>query len=172
MNIIGTSLSFSFLFFFLSVFLFLCVKQDGKASVSASLKGGETEALERLKKFAAECQAQPKTEIKDGSRDSIYGANFSCKISPWLATGCLSPRFMFEELKKTASRYVLLSGLILIFEKGKAICSSQLQNESDQKDFMICFLCASSALLIGASLISELFLPQLRRTVLLQLIAE
>lgn len=68
--------------------------------------GGETEALERLKKFAAECQAQPhKGGSKDGSHDSIYGANFSCKISPWLAMGCLSPRSMFDELKKTAARY-------------------------------------------------------------------
>ncbi|ONK62920.1 uncharacterized protein A4U43_C07F9490 [Asparagus officinalis] len=82
---------------------------DGKAAVTASLKGGETEALERLKTFAAECHAQPKTEGKGGARDSIYGANFSCKISPWLATGCLSPRFMFEELKKTAARTISAS---------------------------------------------------------------
>lgn len=67
--------------------------------------GGETEALQRLRKFAAECQAQPPKGSKDGSHDSIYGANFSCKISPWLATGCLSPRSMFDELKKTASRF-------------------------------------------------------------------
>lgn len=68
--------------------------------------GGETEALQRLKKFAAVCQAQPRMGGKDGSNDSIYGANFSCKISPWLAMGCLSPRSMFDELKKTASRYL------------------------------------------------------------------
>ena len=66
--------------------------------------GGETEALQRLKKFAAECEAQPNKGLKDGAQDNIYGANFSCKISPWLAMGCLSPREMFEELKKTASR--------------------------------------------------------------------
>lgn len=66
--------------------------------------GGETEALQRLKKFAAECQAQPHKGTKDGSNDSIYGANFSCKISPWLAMGCVSPRSMFDELKKTATR--------------------------------------------------------------------
>ncbi|KAF3322775.1 blue-light photoreceptor PHR2-like protein [Carex littledalei] len=83
------------------------VTQDGKPTVTSSLVGGETEALERLKKFAAECRAQPNKGDKDSvGRDSIYGANFSCKISPWLATGCLSPRFMFEELKKTATNVI------------------------------------------------------------------
>lgn len=88
------------------------IGQDAKTSVNATLVGGETEALERLKKFAAECQAQPKSDANNnrgGARDSIYGANFSCKISPWLATGCLSPRFMFEELKKTTSRSISAS---------------------------------------------------------------
>ncbi|XP_015951161.1 blue-light photoreceptor PHR2 [Arachis duranensis] len=83
--------------------------QEGKAAANNSMVGGETEALQRLKKFAAECEAQPNKGIKDGAQDSIYGANFSCKISPWLAMGCLSPRTMFEELKKTASRTVAAS---------------------------------------------------------------
>ncbi|GAV66957.1 DNA_photolyase domain-containing protein/FAD_binding_7 domain-containing protein [Cephalotus follicularis] len=77
--------------------------QDGKPAVNASMVGGETEALQRLKKFTADCQAQPP---KGGSHDSIYGANFSCKISPWLAMGCISPRSMFDELKKTATRTI------------------------------------------------------------------
>ncbi|KAI7757396.1 hypothetical protein M8C21_001925, partial [Ambrosia artemisiifolia] len=73
-----------------------------QAKASASLVGGETEALERLKRFASKCKSQP---LKDGSNDSsMYGAKFSCKISPWLAMGCLSPRYMFDELKKSASR--------------------------------------------------------------------
>ncbi|XP_041993826.1 blue-light photoreceptor PHR2-like [Salvia splendens] len=78
--------------------------QNGKTAANASLSGGETEALQRLKSFAAECHAKPKN--KDGANDSIYGANFSCKISPWLAMGCLSPRSMFEELKKSASSVI------------------------------------------------------------------
>ena len=76
--------------------------------------GGETEALQRLKKFAAECQAQPHKGTKDGSNDSIYGANFSCKISPWLAMGCVSPRFMFDELKKTAARCASVNFLMMM----------------------------------------------------------
>ena len=84
------------------------MSQDGK-SVANSMVGGETEAVQRLKKFAAECQAQPPKGTKEGSNDSIYGANFSCKISPWLAMGCLSPRSMFDEIKKTATRTISAS---------------------------------------------------------------
>ncbi|XP_062215641.1 blue-light photoreceptor PHR2-like [Phragmites australis] len=80
--------------------------QDSKPAVGSTLIGGEAEALERLKKFAAECCMQSNKADKDSTRDSIYGANFSCKISPWLATGCLSPRFMYEELKKHATRAI------------------------------------------------------------------
>ncbi|XP_027117820.2 blue-light photoreceptor PHR2-like [Coffea arabica] len=80
--------------------------QNGKPAASASLVGGETEALQRLGRFAAECQAQPNKGNKDGTNDSIYGANFSCKISPWLTMGCLSPRSMFDELKKSVSRTI------------------------------------------------------------------
>lgn len=74
--------------------------QSGKSTANASLVGGETEAFQRLKMFATEYRGQPQKVAKDGSGDSLYGANFSCKISPWLAMGCLSPRYMFEELKK------------------------------------------------------------------------
>ncbi|KAF3787433.1 Blue-light photoreceptor [Nymphaea thermarum] len=75
--------------------------QGGKPAANASLVGGETEALKKLKNFAAECQAKPTN--KDGKKENIYGANFSCKISPWLAVGCLSPRYIFDEVKKTVS---------------------------------------------------------------------
>lgn len=85
--------------------LVVIIVQAGKSAPNASMVGGETEALERLKRFAAECEAQPHKGFKGGAQDSIYGANFSCKISPWLAMGCLSPRTMFNELKKTASRF-------------------------------------------------------------------
>ncbi|KAG0453616.1 hypothetical protein HPP92_024920 [Vanilla planifolia] len=82
------------------------ISQDGKPAINTSLVGGETEALERLKRFAAECCAQPNKSRNNGAQESIYGANFSCKISPWLAMGCLSPRFMFQELKKTSDRTI------------------------------------------------------------------
>ncbi|KAG7970874.1 hypothetical protein I3843_07G107200 [Carya illinoinensis] len=81
--------------------------QDGKLAANASMVGGETAALQKIKRIAAECQAQPHKETMDGN--DIYGANFSCKISPWLAKGCLSPRSMFDELRKTATRTISAS---------------------------------------------------------------
>nr|GLL42571.1 blue-light photoreceptor PHR2-like [Ipomoea trifida] len=84
------------------------VGQSGKPSANASLVGGEAEALQRIRTFASECQVQPNRGNKDGS-DSIYGANFSCKISPWLGMGCISPRAMFEELKKSMSSTISAS---------------------------------------------------------------
>ncbi|GFS39758.1 photolyase/blue-light receptor 2 [Actinidia rufa] len=95
--------------------------QDEKPAANASLVGGETEALQRLTKFAAECRAQPDKETKIGNNNSIYGANFSCKISPWLAMGCLSPRMMFDELKKSISRTI-------------SAASSQKEGGSGQSD--------------------------------------
>ncbi|XP_078446568.1 photolyase/blue-light receptor 2 [Wolffia australiana] len=79
-------------------------QDSSRVAMHASLIGGESQALEKLKRFASEFVANQKSGAKNPNQDSIYGANFSCKISPWLATGCLSPRFMFEELKKAASR--------------------------------------------------------------------
>ncbi|KAL6515970.1 1,3-beta-glucanosyltransferase [Orobanche gracilis] len=80
--------------------------QNGNKATDASLVGGETEALQRLRNFADECKAKPNDGFKDGTNDSIYGANFSCKISPWLSMGCLSPRSMFDELRKSASSII------------------------------------------------------------------
>jgi deoxyribodipyrimidine photolyase len=58
-----------------------------------ALVGGESEALNRLKSFVADATAGAKKVA-----DNLNGANFSCKISPWLAMGCLSPRRMYEDL--------------------------------------------------------------------------
>ncbi|KAK4492595.1 hypothetical protein RD792_003413 [Penstemon davidsonii] len=82
------------------------IGQNGSTAANAALVGGENEALQRLRNFAAECKGKPNIGSKDGTNDSIYGANFSCKISPWLAMGCLSPRSMFDELKKSASSII------------------------------------------------------------------
>lgn len=75
-------------------------RQEGQNAAASSLIGGETEALKRLKSFAADHFRQSSNKVGNGGcGDSLYGSNFSCKISPWLAMGCLSPRRMFEDLK-------------------------------------------------------------------------
>eukprot|EP00898_Chlorokybus_atmophyticus_P006779 jgi/Chlat1/7101/Chrsp57S06733 len=64
-----------------------------------SLIGGEKEALERLRTFVADAVSAMRGAKDSLAADKQYGANFSCKISPWLAMGCLSPRRMYEDLK-------------------------------------------------------------------------
>ena len=73
---------------------------------AVSLVGGEAEALQRLKCFAQDHMKQSKGKpvASGGYGESQYGSNFSCKISPWLAMGCLSPRRMFEDLKSSSKR--------------------------------------------------------------------
>ncbi|GIL56691.1 hypothetical protein Vafri_11999 [Volvox africanus] len=82
------------------------------------LRGGETEALKHLKAFMSELKAtisaksqsvrQPQLQQRGGpaatataaSSSNPASSSFSCRISPWLALGCLSPRRMFLEMRQ------------------------------------------------------------------------
>ncbi len=59
-------------------------------------KGGETEALARLKEFIWEDEA---IKTYEDTRNGLIGTNYSSKLSPWLAQGCLSPKTIFYEVK-------------------------------------------------------------------------
>lgn len=65
------------------------------------IKGGEVEAMRRLRAYVEERKMSSSEYGKMGD-PSTTGPDFSCRISPWLALGCLSPRVIFEEMKKTA----------------------------------------------------------------------
>lgn len=81
--------------------------------IGSTLIGGEVEALKRLKIFAAEHLRQSTKKNQSGlSGESLYGSNFSCKISPWLAMGCLSPRRMFEDLHSSGKRCFLKGSFV------------------------------------------------------------
>lgn len=76
--------------------------------------GGELAGLQRCKNW-----------IFDGDnlrsyfdiRNGMLGEAYSSKFSPWLALGCLSPRFIFEEVKRyEKERYANKSTYWLIFE--------------------------------------------------------
>jgi len=60
-------------------------------------KGGETAALARLKHyfFDSKCISSYKE-----TRNGLVGEDYSSKFSAWLALGCISPRYIFQELKK------------------------------------------------------------------------
>eukprot|EP00271_Cylindrocystis_brebissonii_P020429 TRINITY_DN6759_c0_g1_i1.p1 TRINITY_DN6759_c0_g1~~TRINITY_DN6759_c0_g1_i1.p1 ORF type:complete len:558 (-),score=118.63 TRINITY_DN6759_c0_g1_i1:627-2300(-) len=77
------------------------------------LLGGESEGLRKLGGFVESAagesvalqQQQRKQQQTGGvgaANGSLLGANFSCKISPWLAAGCLSPRRMYHDLQAAA----------------------------------------------------------------------
>lgn len=60
-------------------------------------KGGESEAIHRLNHyfFKSHCISNYKE-----TRNGLVGADYSSKFSAWLALGCISPRFIYQELKK------------------------------------------------------------------------
>lgn len=88
-------------------------RQEGQTVAPSPLIGGETEALRRLKSFSADHIKQSGNKIGNvGCGESLYGSNVSCKISPWLQPGCLSPRQLFEELKNNEKSNISTSASV------------------------------------------------------------
>jgi len=60
-------------------------------------QGGETTALARLKYYLWDSDL-----IADyfNIRNGMLGGDYSTKLSPWLAHGCVSPLLIYEEIKK------------------------------------------------------------------------
>jgi len=58
--------------------------------------GGEDEALKRCKDYIWSAKA---VASYSETRNQLIGANYSSKLSPWFATGALSPRFVYHETK-------------------------------------------------------------------------
>eukprot|EP00173_Palmaria_palmata_P004202 Plantae.Rhodophyta-Palmaria_palmata.ctg5222.p1 GENE.Plantae.Rhodophyta-Palmaria_palmata.ctg5222~~Plantae.Rhodophyta-Palmaria_palmata.ctg5222.p1 ORF type:complete len:214 (-),score=42.06 Plantae.Rhodophyta-Palmaria_palmata.ctg5222:424-975(-) len=64
----------------------------------ASIEGGEPEGRRRVRTYVGEARAADAGG--DGMRGVAHlGADFSCRISPWLALGCVSPRRIYAEMK-------------------------------------------------------------------------
>lgn len=62
-----------------------------------NFKGGETEALKRMKDYFWETNA---VKNYKQTRNGLIGADYSSKFSAWIALGCLSPREVYWEIKK------------------------------------------------------------------------
>ena len=89
-------------------------KQDPRAVLS--FYGGEVAGLERLQDYLWEDDLL--REYKE-TRNGLLGADYSSKFSAWLALGCLSPRKVYQEVKryedlriKNKSTYWLIFELI------------------------------------------------------------
>ena len=77
-------------------------------------KGGETEALKRLQTYFWD---NDKLRNYKETRNGLLGPDYSSKFSPWLTLGCISPRQIYEEVKKyEAQRIGNDSTYWLIFE--------------------------------------------------------
>ena len=63
-------------------------------------KGGEREGMRRLERYFWE--GDHLREYKK-TRNGMLGANYSSKFSAWLANGSLSPRYIYEEVKRYES---------------------------------------------------------------------
>jgi deoxyribodipyrimidine photo-lyase len=59
--------------------------------------GGETAGLDRLQQYIWESD---RLRVYKETRNGMLGANYSSKFSAWLAFGCLSPRYIYHQVKK------------------------------------------------------------------------
>ena len=62
-----------------------------------SFEGGETAAKARLKHYFWE---KDMLRVYKETRNGLVGANYSSKFSAWLSLGCLSTRYIYDEVKK------------------------------------------------------------------------
>ncbi|MDX1940531.1 MAG: DASH family cryptochrome [Saprospiraceae bacterium] len=70
--------------------------QADKRAVIA-FKGGETEGLKRLQYYIWDTNL---VKNYKETRNGLIGGDYSSKFSPWLAQGCLSPKQIYQELRR------------------------------------------------------------------------
>lgn len=68
----------------------------------AAVRGGEREAISRVQIYVKDARRLESKSPSDANVTAHIGADFSCRISPWLALGCVSPRRIFKEMKDAA----------------------------------------------------------------------
>jgi deoxyribodipyrimidine photo-lyase len=61
------------------------------------MRGGESSARRRLRSYFWE---KDLLKTYKETRNGLIGMDYSSKFSPWLALGCLSPRTVYEEVKR------------------------------------------------------------------------
>ena len=67
------------------------------AESNALLKGGEDEAINRLNDYFWN---KDLLKTYKETRNGMLGLDYSSKFSPWLANGCISPRYIYEGIKR------------------------------------------------------------------------
>lgn len=73
---------------------------DPRAAIK--FEGGETPALNRLKHYFDETKSL--STYKE-TRNGMVGEDYSSKFSAWLAHGCISPRYIYHEIKRYEKQF-------------------------------------------------------------------
>ncbi|CAL5421864.1 unnamed protein product [Camellia sinensis] len=71
--------------------------QEGKVNNGMRFVGGETAALSRVNEYFWK---KDLLRMYKETRNGMLGPDYSTKFSPWLASGSLSPRFIYEEVRR------------------------------------------------------------------------
>jgi deoxyribodipyrimidine photo-lyase len=66
-------------------------------------QGGESAGLSRLKAYFWDSD---RLKVYKQTRNGMLGEDYSSKFSAWLALGCISPRYIYEEVQKYEERIV------------------------------------------------------------------
>jgi deoxyribodipyrimidine photo-lyase len=71
--------------------------KDKEKRACYNFVGGEDAGLKRCKEYIF---SRRSVAHYNNTRNDLLGANYSSKLSPWLANGCLSPRMVYHEVKR------------------------------------------------------------------------
>lgn len=71
--------------------------QQTKSDKGMRFLGGESAALSRVDDYFWK---KDLIKVYKETRNGMLGSDYSTKFSPWLAFGCLSPRYIYEEVKR------------------------------------------------------------------------
>lgn len=89
-------------------------RADGDGPSAFPFRGGETHALQRLSHYLWGTDA---LSTYFETRNGMLGSEYSSKLAPWLAQGCVSPRTIHAEVRRyEASRVSNKSTYWLVFE--------------------------------------------------------
>jgi deoxyribodipyrimidine photo-lyase len=90
------------------------IHKSDESKFRQNFKGGEDEAINRLNDYFWK---KDLLKIYKETRNGMLGLDYSSKFSVWLANGCISPRYIYEEIKKYESeRTANESTYWLVFE--------------------------------------------------------
>ncbi len=72
-------------------------EREPDARAVLAFSGGAPAGRQRVQAYFWETHALQQYKV---TRNGLLGANYSSKLSPWLAFGCLSPRWVFAEVER------------------------------------------------------------------------